>query len=102
MARRVRTGDFVIVISGKCKNNKGKVISVDSDRVVIDGVNKKMRHIKKTQDSPGRVDSFFAPVHISNVMHCVNDQPVKVGFTMIDGKKYLINKKTSERIRSVW
>lgn len=102
MAKKIRTGDSVIVIAGNCKGSSGIVKSVEGDRLVIDGVNKRMRHIRKTSQSPGRIDAFFASIHVSNLAHCVDGKPVKVGFQICDGKKYLINKKTCERIRSVW
>jgi len=102
MAKKIRRGDHVIVISGSCKSMAGKVLKIINDRIIIDQVNKRFRNIKKTNNAPGRTEAFFAPVHVSNVAHCVDDKPIKVGFNMIDNKKYLINKKTKERIRQLW
>lgn len=106
MARKIKTGDSVIVTTGNSKGSIGIVKSivkaVNGDRVVIDGVNKRMKHIRRTQQSAGRIEAFFAPIHISNVAHYVDNKPVKVGFRIEDGKKYLINKSTNERIRSIW
>lgn len=102
MAKKIRRGDEVIVIAGGCKGKTGKVTRVDQDRVVVDGVNKRFRHIKKTRESAGRITAFFAPIHVSNVAHVSNNKPVRVCFKTIDGKKYLVNKRTEERIRTVW
>jgi large subunit ribosomal protein L24 len=102
MAKKIRKGDQVIVISGSCKKKIGKVLEVCGDRVIVDQVNKRLRSIKKTNEAQGRIEAFFAPIHVSNVAHCINDKPVKVGFSMINSKKHLINKHTQESIRSVW
>lgn len=103
MAKKIRTGDSVMVISGGCKGSTGIVKSVEGNRAIVDGVNKKMKHIRRTSQSAGRVEAFFASIDISNLAHCINNKPIKVGFKIDnDGKKSLINKKTSERIRFVW
>jgi large subunit ribosomal protein L24 len=67
----VRKGDTVLVVTGKDKGKKGKVISVDPEksRVIIDGINIVKRHTKPTQKMPqGGIIEKPAPVHSSNVM----------------------------------
>ena len=54
MAARLRTGDLVVVISGKDKGKQGKVarILADDDKVVVEGINLIKRHTKPTPRNP--------------------------------------------------
>ena len=68
---RVKTGDTVIVIAGKEKGKKGKVIATYSkkDRVVVEGLNLVKRHTKPSQNNPqGGIITKEAAIHVSNVM----------------------------------
>lgn len=71
MAARVRKDDIVQVIAGDHKGATGKVLRVDKDkqRVVVEGVNMVIRHMRRTRRTPqgGRVQKE-APIHLSNVM----------------------------------
>lgn len=67
----VKKGDNVVVITGKDKGKKGKVLEVipEKSRVVIEGVNKAKRHTKPSQKLPqGGINEKEAPIHSSNVM----------------------------------
>lgn len=67
----IKTGDDVIVIAGKEKGKKGKVIATypKKDRVVVEGLNKVKRHTKPNQNNPqGGIIEKEAPMHVSNVM----------------------------------
>jgi large subunit ribosomal protein L24 len=59
MAARIKKDDLVYVLSGTDKGKTGKVLEVipDKDKVVVEGLNLKTRHIKPTQANPrgGRV-----------------------------------------------
>ena len=71
MGTRIKKDDLVIVISGKDKGQKGRVLRVLSevDRVLVEGVNKIKRHTKPTPKAPqGGIIEREAPVHASNVM----------------------------------
>jgi large subunit ribosomal protein L24 len=69
----VKKGDTVLVISGKDRGLKGKVIqaSPDTNRVLVEGANRIKRHTKITQSSRGSQQGGIvtqeAPVHVSNV-----------------------------------
>ena len=68
---RLRKGDQVVVISGKSKGVKGKVLEVlaDRDRVIVDGVHKAKRHTKPTQKvQQGGILEKDVPLHVSKVM----------------------------------
>lgn len=70
MAARIRKGDNVVVISGSDKGKTGKVLAVfaDSDKVVVEGVNVKKRHMRRTQQSEGQIITKEAPLFASKVM----------------------------------
>jgi large subunit ribosomal protein L24 len=69
----VKKGDTVLVISGKDRGLKGKVIlaSPDNSRVLVEGANRIKRHTKVTQSTRGSQQGGIvtqeAPVHVSNV-----------------------------------
>ena len=66
----VKTGDTVIVIAGKEKGKKGKIIALsEKDRVVVEGLNLVKRHTKPSQNNPqGGIITKEAAIHVSNVM----------------------------------
>ena len=71
MKRRVKTGDEVVVISGASRGDRGKILQTNrqTQRVLIEGVNKVKRHEKrKSEEIPGGIIDREAPIHISNVM----------------------------------
>ena len=69
----VKKGDTVLVISGKDRGLKGKVIqaSPDTNRVLVEGANRIKKHTKITQSTRGSQQGGIvtqeAPVHVSNV-----------------------------------
>ena len=67
----IRKGDRVKVIRGNFAGTEGNVLRVlpEDNRVVVEGVNVRKRHMRPTQDNPeGGIVSFEAPIHASNVM----------------------------------
>jgi len=86
MAMKVKKGDTVLVIAGKDKGAKGKVIQSypESDRVLVEGVNRIKKHTKveTTQRGAksGGIVTQEAAIHISNVMVVDGDnKPTRVG-----------------------
>jgi large subunit ribosomal protein L24 len=68
---RLRKGDQVIVISGKYKGKKGKILRLlaDDDKVVIEGVNLIKRHMRPTPKSPqGGILEREAPIFACKVL----------------------------------
>ena len=69
----VKKGDTVLVVSGKDRGLKGRVISAspDTQRVLVEGVNRVKKHTKITQSARGSqqggIVTTEAPVHVSNV-----------------------------------
>jgi large subunit ribosomal protein L24 len=89
---RIRKGDQVIVITGKYKGQRGEVLRVAEDRVVVANINLVKRHTKPNPQAnqPGGIVEREAPIHLSNVA-LFNDSTGKggrVGFkTLADGRK---------------
>lgn len=67
---KIKKGDNVIVIAGNSKDQKGKVLEVNSktDRVIVEGVNMISKHTKPNAKHPqGGIIKQEAPIHISNI-----------------------------------
>ena len=91
MPRHIVKGDTVIVTAGNDKGMTGEVLRVlrDKDRVVVQGVNIRSKHMKPTQASPqGGILRKEMPIHISNVSPVVDGKSTRVRFqTNDDGSK---------------
>ena len=100
MSLRVKKNDMVVIISGKSKGERGRVLKVlpETDKVIVEGVNKVKRHTRPTpKNREGGIIEKEAALHVSKVMllDTKSDKPtrVKVG-TDKDGKKIRIAIKT--------
>lgn len=89
----VKKGDTVMIVAGKHKGKKGKIVSVDptKSRLIIEDVNIVKRHMKPTRQFPqGGIMEKEAPIHTSNVMLYCNkcNKPTRVSKKFLeDGKK---------------
>lgn len=77
-AKKIRKDDTVYVISGNARGQTGKVLRMMGDRVVIQGVNLRKRHVKPTRESKGGIVSIERSIHVSNVRLSVDGKPVKL------------------------
>ncbi len=94
MPAHVKKGDIVMVISGDDKGKQGRVLRVlpKDERVLIEGVNRVYRHVKRSRKNPqgGRLEKE-APIHLSNVQPIVSGRPTRVGFQkQSDGLKHRV------------
>ncbi|MFB2833981.1 50S ribosomal protein L24 [Floridanema evergladense] len=100
----VKKGDTVQIISGKDKGKVGEIIRAipEESQVVVQGVNIRTKHVKPQQEGEsGRIITFEAPIHSSNVMHYSTKQNVasRICYTFTEaGKKVRMLKKTGEII----
>jgi large subunit ribosomal protein L24 len=95
---KVHKGDTVLVIAGKDKGAKGKVLQAypDRDRVLVEGVNRIKKHtpVSTTQRGArsGGIVTQEAPIHVSNVMVVDSDgKPTRIG--------YRVDEETRKRVR---
>ena len=84
---KVKKGDTVVVVAGKDRGAKGKVIAADPklDKVLVEGVNRVKKHtrIRTTQRGAktGGIVTQEAPIHVSNVMVVDSEgKPTRVGY----------------------
>lgn len=96
--RKIRTGDEVLVTSGRNKGQRGlvRVNLIDRDRIVIEGVNIVKKHIKRGRARQAGIVEVEAPLHVSNVrLICPNcKQSTRVGIRAdADGKNERYCKK---------
>ncbi|MFJ8580274.1 50S ribosomal protein L24 [Micromonospora sp. NPDC093277] len=104
MTVKVKKGDSVVVIAGKDKGAKGKVIAAypRQDKVLVEGVNRVKKHtrISTTQRGAktGGIVTQEAPIHVSNVMVLDSDgKPTRVGYRIDDnGQKVRIARSTGK------
>lgn len=77
--KTIRKGDTVKVISGNDKGKSGKVLSFNNDRVIVEGVNVRVKNMKRTQENPkGKRINVECPIHISNVRLSIDGNPAKL------------------------
>ena len=99
---RIRKGDTVQVIAGKDKGKTGEVLRTlpAENRVVVQGVNLRTRHVKPTQEGEtGRIVTEEAALHASNVMLYSTAKKVSSRVEVVvenDGSKRRRLKKTGE------
>lgn len=89
---RIRRGDKVVVIAGNSKGDTGNVLHVlDNDRILVQGVNIRKKHVKPTQEKPkGGIVELERPIHISNVqLSDESGKPIRLKAKEIDGEKKL-------------
>ena len=98
---KIRKNDKVKIISGKDKGKEGIVNLVSKGKVTISGVNVARKHVKPGKVSKeGGIISLEKPVEISNVMVICKkcEKPAKVGFKIVDGKKYRVCKRCGDAL----
>ena len=101
--RKIKLNDEVIVIAGKDKGRRGKVMGLLKDnRAIVSGVNMMKKHQKPNPQMgvPGGIIEKEAPLQISNIA-IFNDATQKadrVGFKIENGKKQRVYKSSGEAI----
>jgi large subunit ribosomal protein L24 len=99
--KRIRKGDQVVVIAGKNKGQKGEVLRIVDDKVVVQNINVVKRHTRPNPQAnqPGGIIEREAPIHQSNVMlfNPATNKGERVGFkTLDDGRKVRVYRSTGE------
>lgn len=85
----VKKGDMVEVLSGNDKGKRGRILTVypAKERVLIEGINVRVKHQKPNQNYPkgGRIEKEM-PIHASNVLPIdpVNDKPTRIGRKQVE------------------
>lgn len=100
---RIKTGDTVVVLTGKDKGKSGEILSIDrtKDRVIVKGINMQKKHQKPSQGNPGGLVDKEGSLHISNVnlLDPETNKPTRVGVQKNDdGKKVRVSKRSEKVI----
>ncbi len=100
---KIKMNDNVLIIAGKDRGKTGKVMRILSkdDKVVIEKLNMRTKHVRKTQTRPGSKITFEAPMPASNVMVVCPQckKSTRVGYIKLEsGKKQRICKKCKESL----
>ena len=96
---KIRRNDQVLVLSGRDKGKRGRVIEVltTSGKVMVEGVNMMKKHVRPNRQRgiAGGIIEREAPIDISNVMLLEGGKPTRVGYQKLtDGRKVRISKRT--------
>lgn len=107
MAKHVKKGDVVVVITGNDKGKTGEVLRVllDQDKVLVQGINRAWKHLKPSRENPqgGRIQKEM-PIAISNVLPVdpKTQQATRVGFRVNeDGSKERFARRSGESLGQV-
>jgi large subunit ribosomal protein L24 len=100
---KIKKSDNVIVIAGKDKGKKGKVLKTLAlkEKVVVEGVNIKKKHMRpRKSGQKGQIVDVAAPIHVSNValIDPKTNKPTRVGMKIIAGKKIRVSKKSGVEV----
>jgi len=96
----IKKDDPVVVITGKHKGQRGRVLKVypDKETVIVEGVNRQTKHQKQTRKERSDIKHIEGPIHVSNVMYY--DSKAKSGTRVerkvIEGEKVRVSKKSGE------
>lgn len=103
---KIRKGDEVVVIAGKDKGRRGTVVRrVDSEHVVVEGVNRAKKHVKPNpvRGVVGGIVDKDMPIHISNValFNAATMKADRVGVKVLeDGRKVRVFKSNGELVNA--
>ena len=98
---KLKSGDKVVVITGKDKGKEGKILVVDrkKGRVIVEGINMVSKHTKPNAvNQQGGIIKKEAFIDASNVMYVHNGKPTRLGAKIENGKKSRVAKSTGEVI----
>jgi large subunit ribosomal protein L24 len=109
MSRRIKVDDEVIVVGGKDRGKRGRVLRVEpkKDRLYVEGLNIVKRHQRPRQvagaqrsEQVGGVIEKEGPIHLSNVMLLdpQDGKPTRIGIELQDGKRFRISRRTGSRL----
>ena len=98
---KIRKNDHVLVISGKDRGRKSKIIKVlpKEGKVVIEGVNLRKKHVKpKKSGEKGQIVETPAPLNVSDLKLICSKcgKPTRVGYKIEGKRKYRICKKCGQ------
>lgn len=100
---KIRKNDQVLIISGKDKGKKGKVLEVFpmAQKITVENINLIKKHRRpRRQGEKGQIIEISKPLHISNIkLICPKcGEAVRVGYKLTETEKFRICKKCGQEI----
>ena len=99
---KLKKGDEVIVLAGKDKGKKGKIVKVlpKNNKAIVSDINKVKKHQKPDNNQSGGITEKDMPIHISNLAYfdAQLNKGIKLGYKIIKDKKVRINRKSGEEV----
>jgi large subunit ribosomal protein L24 len=91
MSKWIKKDDKVKVLAGNDKDKIGLVLARNKEKVIVQGVNIRKKHVKKTQAAQASIVEMEMPIHISNVAIVGSDEkPIKVRVKYENSEKKLV------------
>lgn len=99
MSKWIRRGDRVVVLAGNDRGKTGEVLSRDTKKVLVQGINMRKKHMKRTQEiQTAQIVEMEMPINISNLS--ISDaygKPIRLSVRMEkDGSRTLVYKDKGE------
>ena len=100
---KIKKGDIVLVITGKDKGRKSKILKAlpKRERVIVEGINLRKKHIRpRRSGEKGQIIETPAPLHISNVKIICSKcgKATRIGYKIVGKNKFRICKKCRKEI----
>ena len=104
--QRIKKGDEVIVLTGRDKGRRGKVVArVDAEHLTVEGINVVKKHVKPNpmKGATGGIVEKSLPIHQSNIaiFNAATSKADRVGIKLLaDGKKVRVYKSSGDEIKA--
>ena len=99
---KIKKGDEVIVLAGKDKGKKGKIVKLlpKLNKAIVSDINKVKKNQKPDNNQAGGIIEKEMPIHLSNLSYfdSTSNKGVRIGYKFTDNKKLRINKTTGKEI----
>jgi len=99
---KLKKGDEVIVLAGKDKGKKGKIIKMmpKKNKAIVSDINKVKKNQKPDNNQAGGIIEKEMPIHLSNLSYfdSTSNKGVRIGYKFNDNKKLRINKTNGKEI----
>ena len=98
----IKKDDTVVVITGKDKGKRGKVLMVMPSKgtAIVEGINVQTKHQKQTRKERSDIKHVEGPIHVSNLMYydAKAKSGSRIGYRVEEGEKLRYSKKSGETI----
>ncbi len=96
----IKKDDTVVVITGKDKGKKGKVLKAmpKENKIIVEGINIQTKHQKQTRKLRSEIKHQEGPIDASNVLFYDNKEkaPTRIGYKIEGGNKKRVSRRTGQ------